>query len=124
MLSDGKVVGFVMTSDAARARTFYEGVLGLRVTGEDDFALVLESSGTMIRVSKTKEVTPAPHTVLGWQIDDIAAKVAGLRERGVTFERYGFLKQDDAGIWAAPGGAQIAWFKDPDGNLLSLTQFE
>ena len=123
MMSDGKVIAFVTTTDGARARAFYEGVLGLRVVGDDDFAVVLDANGTMVRISKAKETTPAPHTVLGWDVADITAKVRGLRERGVTFERYGFLTQDEAGIWAAPGGARVAWFKDPDGNLLSLTQF-
>lgn len=122
-MKDAKPILFVTTADAERARAFYEGVLGLRVTSEDDYALVLDSNGTMIRVTKMKAVTPPGHTVLGWEVSDISAEVSALRERGVTFEQYGFPGQDDAAIWTAPGGARIAWFKDPDGNVLSMTQF-
>lgn len=122
MLADGKIVAFVATTDGKRARAFYEGVLGLKVTSEDDFALVLDANGTMLRVGKVRDIVLAPYTVCGWQVDDVAAKVRALRERGVKFERYDFLQQDDLGIWTAPGGARIAWFKDPDGNVLSLSQ--
>ena len=123
MLGKEKLVGFVVTTDSARARAFYEGVLGLRVVAEDDFALVLEANGTTIRVTKMKEWSPLGHTVLGWEVADVPATVKGLAARGVTFERYGFLEQDALGVWTAPGGAaRVAWFKDPDGNVLSVSQ--
>ena len=122
MLSDGKIVAFVATTDSKRARAFYEGTLGLKVVSEDDFALVLASNGTTIRVAKVRDIVVAPYTVLGWEVSDIAAKVRALRERGVKFETYSFLQQDDLGVWTAPSGAKVAWLKDPDGNVLSLSQ--
>ncbi len=122
MLSASKLVGFALTTDATRARAFYEGKLGLRFVGDDGFALSLDSNGNMIRLSKVKEFAPAVHTVLGWEVTDIAETVSGLQASGVDFERFGFLQQDEQGIWDAPGGARVAWFKDPDGNVLSLSQ--
>jgi catechol 2,3-dioxygenase-like lactoylglutathione lyase family enzyme len=122
MLNEGKVVAFVATKDASRARSFYQGVLGLRVVSEDDFALVLDANGTTIRVTKVAEPVVAPYTVLGWEVTDLAASVLTLKQRGVAFEQYPSLEQDDSGIWRAPGGARVAWFKDPDGNVLSMTQ--
>jgi catechol 2,3-dioxygenase-like lactoylglutathione lyase family enzyme len=121
-LEKGKVVAFVATKDAARARTFYEGVLRLRVVGDDQFALVLDAQGTTIRVAKVEAPVIAPYTVLGWEVGDIEGTVAGLKSRGVVFERYSFLEQNALGIWTAPGGARVAWFKDPDGNVLSVSQ--
>lgn len=124
MLNDGKVVTFVATKDAAKARAFYEQTLGLRFVEDSPFALVFDFQGTMLRVQKVKDLTPAQFTVLGWEVPDIAASVKALTAKGVSFMRIGGgFPQDDLGIWAAPGGAKIAWFKDPDGNTLSLTQF-
>lgn len=123
MLDKAKLTAFVVTTDAARARRFFGDVLGLRIEGEDDFALVVDANGTKIRVTKMKEWTPLQHTVVGWEVTDIEGSVRGLVERGVAFEKYGFLEQDALGIWKAPGGtARVAWFKDPDGNVLSLQQ--
>jgi catechol 2,3-dioxygenase-like lactoylglutathione lyase family enzyme len=122
VLSPGKIVAFVPTTDFARARAFYAGVLGLHVASEDDFALVLEGSGTTIRVTKVESLRPAPYTVLGWEVEGIRDVVASLARRGVVFERYAWFEQDDLGIWTAPGRARVAWFKDPDGNVLSVSQ--
>ncbi len=122
MLASAKVVSFVATSDAARAKAFYGGVLGLRLISEDGFAVVFDANGTTLRVGIVPELVLAPYTVLGWGVDDIAAAVRGLTAAGVQFERYSFLQQDDLGIWSAPGGAKVAWFKDLDGNVLSLSQ--
>jgi catechol 2,3-dioxygenase-like lactoylglutathione lyase family enzyme len=122
MLEKHKIVAFVSITDAARARAFYSGTLGLSVVHEDDFAIVLDANGTTVRVSKVKELAPQPFTVLGWSVPDVAAMAKALGAKGVTFERYSFLEQDDLGVWTAPGGAKIAWFKDPDGNVLSLSQ--
>jgi catechol 2,3-dioxygenase-like lactoylglutathione lyase family enzyme len=121
MLAKHDIVAFVSTTNAARARAFYVDLLGLSAVHEDDFALVLDANGTTIRVSKVKELAPQPFTVLGWSVSDVAAMAKALVAKGVRFERYSFLEQDDLGVWTAPGGARIAWFKDPDGNVLSLS---
>jgi catechol 2,3-dioxygenase-like lactoylglutathione lyase family enzyme len=122
VLTNGKLVAFVATLDAKRARTFYEGTLGLRVVHDDDFAIVLDANGTTVRVTKVNEMKVAPYTVLGWTVADLASIVGALRDRGVTFERYGSLGQDALGIWTAPDGTLVAWLKDPDGNVLSISQ--
>ena len=123
MLGHCAIIAFVSTTDALRSRQFYEGALGLRCVGDEPFALVLECQGTMLRVSKVEELVPAPFTVLGWRVADLHSAVTELSVKGVVFERFPGMKQDDSGIWSSPGGALVAWFKDPDGNLLSLTQF-
>jgi catechol 2,3-dioxygenase-like lactoylglutathione lyase family enzyme len=122
MMSSSQLIAFVPARDFPTARAFYEGILGLRFVDQDPFALVLDSNGIMVRVAKVTDFKPGPHTVLGWIVKDIKSHVAELEKRGVAFERYGFLEQDEHGIWTAPGGARGAWFKDPDGNVLSLTQ--
>ena len=98
-------------------------MLGLHLTEEDSFAIVLDANGTMLRLSKVPEFTPADHGVVGWQVEDIAAMVRQLSERGVTFTRYPGMDQDELGVWSHDGVAKVAWFKDPDGNTLSLTEF-
>jgi len=115
------IVAFVATADAVRAREFYETVLGLRLIADDPFALVFDANGVMLRVQKVQTVSPAPYTSLGWRVADIGATIQGLK--GVTFERFPGLNHDDLGVWTSPRGALVAWFKDPDGNVLSLTQF-
>src|ERR1700748_2746443 len=122
MISEGEVMGFVPTVDAARARNFYEGVVRLDCVSDDPFALVVRSKGTYIRVVKLKEFTPAPYTILGWRVKDIESEVRGLAGNGVVFNRYPSLAQSDLGVWTAPGGSKIAWFLDPDGNALSISQ--
>jgi hypothetical protein len=94
----------------------------LRLTAKDDFALVFESGGTMIRVVKVGAFRPAFYTILGWQVKDATQSVSALIKRGVNFERFPGMEQDAQGIWSAPGGARVAWFKDPDGNVLSVSQ--
>ena len=122
MLGSTNIVAFVPIKDAEKARAFYEGVLGLRFVKDDEFAMVLEANGIMIRAVKAKEVKPVPYTVLGWEVSDIEDVVRGLQKKGVHFEVYGFFKQDELGIWTAPTGEKVAWFKDPDGNTLSISQ--
>ncbi|HEV2722721.1 MAG TPA: VOC family protein [Thermoanaerobaculia bacterium] len=117
-----KIVAFVPTTDFDKARAFYEGVVGLRFAGADGHALRFDVDGTMLRVTKVPAFTPFPWTILGWEVPDIAAAVVALRERGVKFESYGFPGQDADGIWTAPSGDKVAWFKDPDGNTLSISQ--
>lgn len=123
MLGSSPVIAFAATTDPGRAKAFYAGTLGLRLTGEDPFALVFDAGGTMLRVATVPAVKPAGYTVLGWQVLDIDRAVRGLAEKGVAFERYDGMPQDEQGIWTSPGGARVAWFLDPDGNTLSLTEF-
>jgi catechol 2,3-dioxygenase-like lactoylglutathione lyase family enzyme len=124
LLESASIMAFVATTDAERAKAFYRDQLGLKLVGDEHFALVFDAGGTMLRVQRVKEVRVAQYTALGWQVLDIAAKVDELEKAGVKFEHYGFPDQDQKGIWTAPGGAaKVAWFKDPDGNILGLTQF-
>lgn len=123
ILGSSKIVAFAGVKDADRARAFYRDTLGLRLVKEDGFALVFDANGTMLRVSLVREVAAAPYTVLGWEVSDIAATAKQLTNAGVKLERYeSFLKQDALGLWTAPDGTRVAWFKDPDGNLLSISQ--
>jgi catechol 2,3-dioxygenase-like lactoylglutathione lyase family enzyme len=122
-LSAHKIIGFVTIVDVERAKSFYGDTLGLRLISEEPpFALVFDANGIMLRLAMGKELKPAPGTVLGWQVTDIDSVVRNLGAAGVQFERYEFLQQDDLGIWTAPGGAKVAWFKDPDGNTLSVSE--
>src|SRR4029077_3477032 len=104
------------------AKTFYRDILGLRLVSDEEFALVFDAGGTMLRLAKEDELRPQSRTVVSWNVDDIEATIRTLVSRGVRFARYDQLEQDDLGIWST-GGGKIAWFKDPDGNVLSLTQF-
>ena len=119
----GKLIAFVATRNPEAARQCYGNVLGLNLLHQDQFALVFDAGGTMLRVTTVREFVPHPFTVLGWDVPDIRARMEELAARGIRFERYNFMPQDDAGVWTAPGGDKVAWFKDPDGNLLSLTEF-
>ncbi len=122
MTPDSKIIGFIPTRDADRALNFYRDLLGLRFLSDDPFAIVLESNGTMVRLVRIEEFTPAPYTILGWEIEDLGSTVKELSAKGLAFLRYSFLQQSEDGIWTAPNGAKIAWFHDPDGNTLSLSQ--
>ncbi|HEY1800372.1 MAG TPA: VOC family protein [Terriglobales bacterium] len=122
MLASKKIVAFVPTTDYANAKSFYADVLGLTLISEDPFAMVFDANGIMLRVVKAGKFTPQQFTVLGWEVTDIDTIVLGLAKNGVTFEKYGMPGQDERGIWSAPGGAKVAWFKDPDGNVLSVSQ--
>jgi catechol 2,3-dioxygenase-like lactoylglutathione lyase family enzyme len=123
MLADGQLMAFVSTTDLDRARAFYADILGLSLADQTPFACVFDVGGTILRVTRADSVEPAPHTVLGWIVDDIAREVLALTDRDVTFHRYDGMDQDAAGVWTTPGGDRIAWFSDTDGNVLSLTQF-
>jgi catechol 2,3-dioxygenase-like lactoylglutathione lyase family enzyme len=122
MLGKTNLVAMAPITDATKARAFYEGVLGLHFVKDDGFALVFDSNGIMLRLAKMKQFTPAQFTVLGWQVSGIENAVRDLGQRGVHFEIFGFFKQDELGIWTAPNGDKVAWFKDPDGNTLSVSQ--
>ena len=124
-LSDQSLIGFVATSDPERAKKFYGGKLALPLLEEQmPFALVYDAQGTMLRVTIVKEVHPAGYTVLGWKVPNIVSAAKGLTAAGVKFERYPGMEQDELGIWTSPGGTKVAWFKDPDGNTLSISQHE
>jgi catechol 2,3-dioxygenase-like lactoylglutathione lyase family enzyme len=123
MLGSCPIMAFVATKDAVRAKAFYQDVLGLKFVADDGYALVFDANGIVLRVAKAKELTPAPYTVLGWKVADIAAAMKDLTGRGVTFEQFPWMKGDELGVFTFQGGTRVAWFKDPDGNMLSLTQF-
>src|SRR5262249_53593731 len=122
-LGSQTIVAFVATADPQRAKSFYRDTLGLHLVAEDKFALVFDARGTMLRVTTVEGFTPAPHTVLGWDVLDVAAVAKDLATSGVKLERFPGMQQDELGVWTSPSGARVAWFKDPDGNTLSLTQF-
>ena len=123
MLNDAPLIGFIPTRNAEAARQFYEGKLGLTFVADDQFAVVFRTpAGTMIRVVRVGDFTPAPFTILGWEVTAIEEKASTLTERGICPLRYSFLEQDHLCIWTAPTGDKILWFTDPDGNTLSLSQ--
>ena len=122
MLASGKLVGFIPTTDYDKARAFYENKLGLEFVSLDQFALVMSVGGHKIRIAKVPNYTPLQGTILGWEVQDIKAVAAWLRDRGVTLEKYPFVQDQELGIWTAPSGDKVAWFKDPDGNVLSISQ--
>ena len=115
---------FLATADAKRARAFYEQVLGLTFVADEPPALVFRVGDSMLRIQKVDRVAAAPYTALGWAVRDIRKTVAELSKAGVVFQHYDGMKQDDDGVWHSPSGALVAWFRDPDGNTLSLTQFK
>jgi catechol 2,3-dioxygenase-like lactoylglutathione lyase family enzyme len=122
MLGDSAVVAFLATTDAPKARAFYEDVLGLRFVSDDPFAVVYNVQGTELRLQKVPQLNPQPHTALGWAVTGIDKVVVGIAARGGKFERFPPMEQDADGIWKSPSGARIAWLRDLDGNLLSLTE--
>lgn len=122
MLATSDVIAFASTTDLARAGTFYQDVLGLRVVNQNAYACVLDANGTMLRITAVAEVAHPGYTVLGWRVADIAQSVAELESRGVVFVRYDGMEQDDLGVWTTPSGDHIAWFRDPDDNVPSLTE--
>lgn len=124
MLTRNDSVSFVATLDATVARNFYEQSLGLKLIADEYFALVFDLNGHVLRIAKVDELSPAAHTVLGWHVNNIEEVVNDLVTRGVIFELYDRMQQNEFGIWVSPSGAKVAWFKDPDGNNLSITQLE
>jgi catechol 2,3-dioxygenase-like lactoylglutathione lyase family enzyme len=122
MLGSSDLVAFVSATDLSRAREFYGRVLGLRVVERNDFACVFDANGTMLRVTVVSEVAHPGYTVLGWRVADIEVAIRELTANGVTFTRYDNMNQDHSGVWTTPGGDKVAWFTDPDGNNLSITE--
>jgi catechol 2,3-dioxygenase-like lactoylglutathione lyase family enzyme len=122
-LAQQRILTFVATCDPDRAKKFYRDTLGLPLVCEElPFALVFDVNGVTLRVTIVEKLSPAPFTVLGWQVPDIAIAVTALQNAGVTFQRYPGMPQDELGIWTSPSGAKVAWFKDPDGNTLSFSE--
>lgn len=122
MLTDKELKAFVSTVKPGEAKVFYRDVLGLKLLSEDGFALEFNANGTLLRVTIVKELKPQAFTVLGWNVEDISSTIESLNNKGVTCEKYEFFEQDNLGIWTSPNGSKVAWFKDPDGNILSLTE--
>ena len=122
MLYSGKMVGFVPTTDYDQARGFYEGKLGFKFVSLDQYALVMSVGGHMVRIAKVPNFKPLQGTILGWEVKDITKTVEWLNGRGVTPEKYPFVQDKNLGIWTTPNGDKVAWFKDPDGNILSVSQ--
>jgi catechol 2,3-dioxygenase-like lactoylglutathione lyase family enzyme len=120
VLIDGKMVGFIATTNYEKARAFYEGKLGFEFVSQDQFALVVKAGEHHIRIANVSAFTPFPGTVLGWEVADVKAVVLWLKDRGVVTEKYPFVADKELGIWTSPSGNHIAWFKDPDGNVLSV----
>jgi catechol 2,3-dioxygenase-like lactoylglutathione lyase family enzyme len=124
MLSTHDLVAFVPTTDLDRAADFYGARLGLERLGDTPIARIFDANGTRLRLTLVDELTPAAYTILGWSVPDVEGTVRQLEERGVQFARFPGMDQDASGIWTSPGGDRVAWFKDPDGNVLSLTGSE
>ena len=124
MLASGKMVGFVPTKDYDKARAFYEGKLEFEFVSLDQYALVMSVGGHRIRIAKVPNFTPLQGTILGWEVKNIETVVIWLRDRGVPPEKYPFVQDRELGIWTTPNGDKVAWFKDPDGNVLSVSQHQ
>ena len=122
MLATSDVIAFAASVDLARARSFYEATLGLTLVEQNAYACVFDAHGTMLRVTAVAEVARPGYTVLGWRVSDIGETVTGLAALGVVFARYDGMEQDALGVWTTPNGDRVAWFADPDGNVLSLTE--
>jgi catechol 2,3-dioxygenase-like lactoylglutathione lyase family enzyme len=123
MLGTSEIIAFVATTRVVQASAFYRDTLGLRLVADTPFAQVFDAHGTMLRLTPVQEWTPPPFTVLGWRVGDLRATARGLAAKGVAFQIFSGMGQDADGIWTTPDGSQVAWFRDPDGNTLSLTQF-
>jgi predicted enzyme related to lactoylglutathione lyase len=122
MLSDKKLRAFVPTTKPDKAKSFYKDVLGLKLLSEDIYALEFDANETLLRVTTVKDLRPQQFTVLGWGVDDISSTIKLLNDKGIFCEKYDYFDQDELGVWTAPSGSKVAWFKDPDGNILSLTE--
>jgi catechol 2,3-dioxygenase-like lactoylglutathione lyase family enzyme len=121
MLGRAPYVGFIPVSGISSIREFYVKTLGLTFVHEDDFALVVDAHGTTIRITPVPDFAPQPFTIAGWSSEDVVSTVARMREAGVVFQLFDGLDQDELGIWHAPGGDLVAWFRDPEGNVLSIS---
>jgi len=123
MLTDEKLKAFIPTVKPKEAKLFYRGILGLTLLSEDNYALEVETSGALLRITTVQDLTPHPFTILGCNLNNIIPVIKELNGKNIFCERYDFLEQDNMGIWTSPNGSKVAWFKDPDGNVLSLTEY-
>ncbi len=123
MLKNPRITAFLPTINPEQSKQFYKDILELKLVSEDNYALEFEGDGTFLRITVVEKFEPHPFTVLGFKIEDIATQVKSLNKKGVEFERYNYFEQDDLSIWTSPSKAKVAWFKDPDGNLVSLTEY-
>jgi catechol 2,3-dioxygenase-like lactoylglutathione lyase family enzyme len=126
MLGSSRIVAFIPTTKPGDARRFYETTIGLEFVTDDGFALIFNANGILVRVSNVSRddnFTPAGFTIFGWDVNSIEDEVRDLAARGVVFELYDGIGQDQLGIWEAPSGDRVAWFKDPEGNILSITEY-
>jgi predicted enzyme related to lactoylglutathione lyase len=122
MLANQALKAFIPTTAPDKAKFFYQQLLGLELLSEDEYALEFNANGVLLRVITVPELKPQEFTILGWNVPDIRSLIGSMNKKGIFCEKFSFLKQDDLGIWTAPGGSKVAWFKDPDGNVLSLTE--
>lgn len=123
ILNKSKLICFAATTKPAETKAFYGDTLGLSLVDDGPFALVFDANGTMLRVQKVRQLSPAAYTTLGWEVGDIRSTIKQLNKKGVRFQRYDGVPQDELGVWTTPEGSKVAWFKDPEGNILSLTEF-
>ncbi len=123
VLEEAVLVAFIPTLNLTQAKAFYGTMLGLPMEGESPVAITFDANGTTVRTVLVERFTPFPFTIVGWTVQDISDAVSELTARGIAFERFDGIQQDKLGVWRSPGGAQVAWFKDPFGNTISLTQF-
>jgi catechol 2,3-dioxygenase-like lactoylglutathione lyase family enzyme len=124
MLAHKNLKAFVPTMKPGKARSFYKDILGLKLLSEDNYALEFDANGTLLRITIVQDFSPHPFTVLGWNVDNISSSIQQLNDKNIFCEKYGFLEQDNSGVWTSPNGSKVAWFKDPDGNVLSLTELK
>ena len=122
MLSDQQLKAFTATTDLRQAKSFYQDILGLKLSSEDDYGIEFDANGALLRVALVQELKPQPFTILGWNVPDIQAMIRSLTEKGIEFNKYDFIPQDEHRIWTAPGGTKVPWFNDPCGNILSLSE--
>ena len=122
MFTNRKLKAFIPTVNPEKAKSFYRDALELKLVSEDNYALEFDSNGTRLRINIVEKFKPHSFTVLGWDVDNIASTIESLNRKGIFCEKYDFLEQDESGIWTAPGGTKVAWFKDPDNNILSISE--
>jgi catechol 2,3-dioxygenase-like lactoylglutathione lyase family enzyme len=123
MLDSARLQTLVWTADIARSRPFYSGILGLKLKGQSHGADIYEVGGGELRLSPVPSTRPSEHTVVGFAVEDLDAVADALERKGVTTERFAGFRHDERGVWRAPDGAKVLWFRDPDGNLLSVVQY-
>lgn len=123
MLVEPTITAFLPTIKPKSSKEFYGNILGLQLLSEDDYAMEFKGNGALLRITTVDTFIPHPFTVLGFKIQNIDSQIKSLVNKGVVFEKYNHFDQDELGIWTSPSKARVAWFKDPDGNVISLTEY-